>query len=141
PGQLHPAVMFTFLSGVNNRSYADCIRFTQVQNCIATAPVATAGPYAAGTTNVTVTGVTNATAVTIYQKIGAGAPTVIGMLTTGIVDGNNVVPCTTALVKGAQIIATQTVLGQEGCVPNTGALVGGGANPRVKISLDMRQTG
>jgi PA14 domain len=141
PGTLHPAITFTYLSGANNRSYADCIRFTQVQNCIATAPVSTMGPYSAGTTNVTVTGVTNATAITVYQKIGAGAPNVIGVLTTGIVDGNNVVNCTNALVKGAQVIATQTVLGQEGCVPNIGALVGGGANPRVKISLDMRQTG
>jgi hypothetical protein len=141
PGQLHPTVMFTYLSGANLRSYADCIRFTQVQNCIATAPVPTVGPYAAGTTNVTVTGVTNATAVTVYQKIGTGAPTMIGMLTTGILDGNNVVNCTNALVKGAQVMATQTVLGQEGCVPTSGALVGGGANPRVKISLDMRQTG
>jgi hypothetical protein len=129
------------VSGTSLRSYADCIRFTKVENCIATAPVPTAGPYSAGDTNVTVVGVTNATAVRVYQKIGAGAPTAIGVLTTGIVDGNNVVPCTNALVKGAQVMATQTVLGQEGCVPTTGALVGGGANPRVKISLDMRQTG
>jgi hypothetical protein len=141
PGQLHPTVLFTYVSGTSLRSYADCIRFTKVENCIATAPVSTSGPYSAGTTNVTVTGVTNATAVTVYQKIGAGAPTAIGVLTTGIVDGNNVVQCTTALAKGAQVMATQTVLGQEGCVPTIGALVGGGANPRVKISLDMRQTG
>src|SRR6266481_6358274 len=143
PGTLHPAITFTYVSGssTTTRSYADCIRFTQVENCIATAPVPTAGPYSAGTTNVTVTGVTNATAVKVYQKIGAGAPTVIGLLTTGIVDGNNVVACTNALVKGAQLMATQTVLGQEGCVPTIGALVGGGASPRVKISLDMRQTG
>ena len=141
PGTLHPAIEFTYVSGTSLRSYADCIRFTKVENCIATAPVATAGPYAAGDTNVTVTGVTNATAVKVYQKIGAGAPTLVGLLTTGIVDGKNVVPCTSALVKGAQVIATQTVLGQEGCLPNIGALVGGGANPRVKVSLDMRQTG
>jgi hypothetical protein len=141
PGTLHPAITFAYVSGTSLRSYADCIRFTRVQNCIATAPVAPAGPFSAGSTNVTVTGVTNATAVTVYQKIGAGAPTVIGVLTTGIVDGNNVVTCTNALVKGAQVMTTQTVLGQEGCVPTVGALVGGGANPRVKISLDMRQTG
>src|SRR5215475_3297677 len=80
PGQLHPTVLFTYLSGSNLRSYADCIRFTKVENCIATAPVSTSGPYAAGTTNVTVTGVTNATAITVYQKVGTGAANVIGVL-------------------------------------------------------------
>jgi hypothetical protein len=140
-GTLHPAITFTYVSGSNLRSYADCIRFTKVENCIATAPITTAGPFSAGDTNVIVRAVTNATAVSVYQKIGAGAPSLIGVLTSGIVDGDNVVSCTNALVKGAQVMATQTVLGQEGCVPTTGALVGGGANPRVKISLDMRQTG
>src|SRR6266536_2843824 len=47
PGTLHPAITFAYVSGASLRSYADCIRFTKVENCIATAPVPTAGPYSA----------------------------------------------------------------------------------------------
>src|SRR5437867_1514602 len=42
------------------------------------------------------------------------------------------------LVKGAQAAATQKVKGQESCVPSTGALVGGGANPSVRVALSIR---
>src|SRR5205085_1942209 len=51
------------------------------------------------------------------------------------------VPVTGVLVKGALVGATQTVGGQEGCVPTAGTVVGGGANPRSRFAACIRQPG
>lgn len=105
PGTLHPAVEFRYVSGSNNRSYADGIRFTAGPCSIA--PVLLPGPLTDGDTEVTVTGVgASARAVTIYQKMGPGFWIPSGQLTSGIVAGTNVVPLTTPLVRGAQVMAT-----------------------------------
>jgi hypothetical protein len=56
-----------------------------------------------------------------------------------VVAGNNTVTVS-GLVKSAQVAATQTINNQEGCVPPQGILVGGGANPRMRIALTIRET-
>ena len=98
----------------------------------------TNGPYAAGQTSVAVSGVSaSATAVTVYQGDG----------TTMLPIGTNTAPVgavtvtVAPLVKGKILSATQTIGGQEGCVQNSGAIIGGGANPRIRISASIRQPG
>ena len=116
-------------------------RFTAVGPCLAIAAVQTGPPYQAGQTSVTVSNVSgSATAVTVYKKTGTGAAVQIGQKTSSIVAGNNSVTVT-ALVKSDQVLATQTIGGQEGCLPSAGAYVGGGANPKIRVSLLMRQSG
>lgn len=122
----------------NNRIYTCEFRFTPVgdpcENVPGVGPVA--GPLAQGQTFVDVPGVTNiATAVTVYADDGFGGPfTQIGQLTSGITNGVNRVT-TTPLVKGAQIIATQTVGGQESCQAGAGPKVGGGTSPQIRVNF------
>jgi hypothetical protein len=143
-GELYPEIEITYNSGsvgASTRFYSDVYRFTEVTPCLAVGAVGTRPPYYAGQTNVVVSGVSaSATDVTVYKKTGTGVPVQIGKLSSGIVAGNNTVTVT-ALVKGDQVMATQTIGGQEGCVPSTGAYVGGGANPRIRVSLNIRQSG
>ncbi len=106
--------------------------------CINTSGVLVNGPLSTNANQVLVTGVFDtATALTVYQDSGSGM-TPIGTTTTGIVAGNNYVSVS-GLVKGAKVAATQTVNGQESCVPTAGVLVGGGANPPVRIALTIRE--
>jgi hypothetical protein len=63
----------------------------------------------------------------------------IGSKTTGITAGNNLVTVA-GLVKTALVAATQTVAGQESCVPATGIMVGGGANPSIHVAYSIRET-
>jgi hypothetical protein len=140
-GVTNPSIQFLKVSGVNNRIYADCVRFTKVDQCQNTAAVGTTGPISTNVLFVTVTGVSaSAAAVKVYQKVGAGSATLIGTLTTGIVAGDNSVPVS-GMVKGAQVVATQTLNSQEGCVTFPGKVVGGGPNPRIRVSWDMRSAG
>jgi hypothetical protein len=142
-GSVNPTISFRYLSGTisgasANRMIFDTWRFTLVEPCLAVATVNVTGPLATNIPNVVVTGVTNASKITVYQNSGSGMVQ-IGELTSGIVDGANTVPVT-GLVKGARVAATQTVSGQEGCVPATGTLVGGGANPRIRAAISVRET-
>jgi hypothetical protein len=142
-GSANPTISFRYLSGTisgasANRMIFDAWRFTLVEPCLSVATVNITGPLATNVSTVTVTGVTNASKVTVYQNSGSGMVQ-IGELTTGIVDGSNPVPVT-GLVKGAQVAATQTVGGQEGCVPTIGTSVGGGANPAIRVTLNIRET-
>jgi len=109
--------------------------------CINTSGVLVTGPLATNSNQVTVTGVaSNATAVTVYQNTGSGGSMVsIGTRTTGIVAGNNFVTVS-GMVKGAQVAATQTISGQESCIPNSGLFAGGGANPSIRVALSVRET-
>lgn len=148
PGSATPTIEFRYKSGrvsgagaaaAGNRLLFDCWRFTLLEPCLAVDPVEAVGPLGATVNEVTVSKVlAGATAVTAYQNTGSGW-TQIGTKTTGVVAGNNSVSVT-GLVKGAQVSATQTINGQEGCVPASGALVGGGANPTVRIALTIRET-
>jgi hypothetical protein len=144
PGISAPVISFRYQSGLvtaaqSLRLLFDCWRFTLVQPCLTIPVVNVTGPIGANSTQVVVTGVTNtATKITVYQDSGSGM-VAIGSKTTGIVNGNNTVTVS-GLVKGAQAAATQTIGGQEGCTPTAGIMVGGGANPRIRVALSIRET-
>ena len=139
-----PTISFRYDNGTitaSRRLNVDCFRLTHYVPC-SVVPVPTVmGPIAAGATgNVSVRGLTNiATAVTVYQDTsGFGTNMLpIGKLTSGIVSGTNVVSVTN-LIKGAKLSATQTIAGQEGCIQESGPIVGGGANPRLRVALSIR---
>jgi hypothetical protein len=138
-GVNQPTITFTKLagsSGTGQRFYADAVRFTDLSEpCLAVPQIATVnGPLAAGQTYVLVptVGTTN-TNVTVYADGVA-----IGM--TGVITSSVVRVPTEPLVKGQIITATQTSSnGVESCKLTTGAKVGGGANPRLRLSLSIRQ--
>lgn len=125
--------------GFSRRWYPAPLRFTAVGDpCLAVPTLAEVkGPLVAGQTYVDVPGVSsNATTVTVYAD---GVP--IGSKVTGVSGGENRVT-TSALVKDAKLVATQTIGGQEGCVPNAGTFgprVGGGANPPIYVSFILDQ--
>jgi len=133
-----PTVTFTYasgaLGGTGGRFYADAVMFESLDPCTGVAPTlgSVGGPLVAGQTFVNVLGVASgATNVTVYAD---GVE--IGSLTSGVVAGANAVT-TTALVKDQQITATQT---KNGCVstrPQAGPPIGGGANPKVRVSLSL----
>jgi hypothetical protein len=138
-----PAITFYYKSGVVSagaqaRLLMDTFRFTLYEPCTDVPTVGVTGPLATNLSTVVVTGVTNATEITVYQDSGSGMVE-IGSKTTDITDGNNTITVS-GLVRGAQVAATQTVGGQEGCVPPSGVLVGGGANPTLRIALTIRDT-
>ncbi|HRT58800.1 MAG TPA: hypothetical protein P5038_19410 [Candidatus Paceibacterota bacterium] len=138
-----PRIRLYFVDGVVNagalqRFMIEQFKFEYYEPCTDVPGVGVTGPLATNIPAVVVTGVSNAaTAVTVYQDSGAGMVK-IGELTSGIVAGNNTVPVT-GLVKGAQVAATQTLLGTEGCKPTMGVRVGGGANPRLRLALSIKE--
>ena len=140
----NPSIDFGYLSGhvsagASQRLLVDVFRFTLFEPCLNVPVVGVTGPLSADVNQVVVTGVAEgATAVTVYQNTGSGM-VAIGTKTADIVAGNNTV-AVTGLVKGASVAATQTLDGQEGCTPTAGLLVGGGANPRIRIALSIRET-
>lgn len=142
-GSANPSVDFYYLdghvnAGLNNRLLVDTFRFTLYEPCVDVPVVGVTGPLATNLAQVIVTGVSNAaTAVTVYQNSGSGMVQ-IGQKTTGITTGNNAVTVS-GLVKGAIVAATQTLNGQEGCVPSAGTIVGG-FNPNVRVVLSVRET-
>lgn len=142
-----PTITFYFKDGLVSagaqaRLPVDTFRFTLYDPCTDVTDISdvnVTGPLSTNLAAVVVTGITNAaTKITIYQDRGAGMVE-IGSKTTDIVNGNNNV-AVSGLVKGAQVGATQTLNGQEGCIPSGGAIVGGGANPSVRIALTIRET-
>lgn len=139
PGVTTPTVTFTKLpvAGTAQRIGADAVRFTWADDPgLQTPQIPTVnGPLAAGQTYVDVPTVqSNATAVVVYAD---GAE--IGRRTSGI-DGDVERVTTSPLVKGQVIAATQIgTNGIESLRLDTGGVVGGGANPRVRISLSIRQ--
>ncbi len=140
PGVSQPTVVFSKLSGsgVGQRFYADAIRFTEASDpCLSALPQLTTvnGPLAAGQTFVIVPNVnSNATRVRVYAD-----GTLIGETTTGVTEGTNTVT-TSALVKGQILAATQAdSTGVDSCLSSTGPIVGGGANPAIRIVLSIRQ--
>lgn len=144
PGQTTPTLEVYLVSATNiNSSTArfpvDCFRFSLYVPCLDVPAVSVTGPLSSNVNTVVVSGVSNvATKITVYQDSGSGMVQ-IGSKTTGIVGGNNSVTVS-GLVKGAQVAATQTLGTQEGCVPVAGTLVGGGANPSVRMALSIRET-
>ena len=142
-----PTISFRYQSGLvtatapGNRLIFDCWRFTAVSPCLSVAAVGIDGPLATNLPNVTVTGVSaTATNITLYQNAGTGF-TNIGSLAVASPAATVVVPVSGRLIKSAQVGATQTINGQEGCVPTAGTPVGGGASPRIRIAASIRQPG
>ena len=111
--------------------------------CLSTTGVIPLGPVSSNSNQVTVSGVSaSATSVKVYQNSGPSSSLVmIGNKTTGITAGDNSVTVS-GLTKAARVVATQTVAGQESCLPaaSSGILVGGGANPSVRLALSIRET-
>lgn len=143
-GSSSPRIRFYFKDGVVNagasqRLIVDTFKFALNDPCLDIPPVGVTGPLGASLTTVGVTGVSaGATKITVYQDSGSGFVQ-IGTFTTGIVAGNNTVSVT-GLIKGAKVAATQTIGGVDGCMPTAGTLVGGGANPSVRLALSIRET-
>lgn len=142
-GNATPTITFTHISGTleatAGRFYSDAFRFVNASDpCLSGLAVLSTvnGPLAAGQTFVNVPGVaTNAAKVTVYAD---GVQ--IGQKTSGILGGTNVeVVVTSALVSGQVISVTQhDTAGIESCRPNTGPIVGSGANPPVRVSYSLR---
>jgi hypothetical protein len=143
PQIANPTVSFRYQSGKVSASQScrllfDCFRFTLAQPCLAVPVPNVIGPLGANSSAVTVTGIlTNTTQVKIYQDAGTGM-TNIGSITTNNAPGTIAVPVSGTLVQGARISATQVVGGQESCVQASGTLVGGGANPPLRVALSIR---
>jgi hypothetical protein len=145
PGISNPIVSFRYANGKVTaastqacRLLFDCFRFTLAQPCLAVAVPNVTGPLGLNSTTVTVTGVrSNATEVRIYQNAGSGM-TNIGSITTNNAPATISVPVSGTLIKDAQVSATQIVGGQESCIQGSGTLVGGGANPSMRMALSMR---
>jgi len=142
-----PTITFYFKDGLVSagaqaRLPVDTFRFSLYDPCTDVtdiSDVSVTGPLATNLASVVVTGISNAaTKITVYQDSGSGMVE-IGSKTTDIVNGNNSVSIS-GLIKGARVGATQTLNGQEGCIPSGGVLVGGGANPSVRIALTIRET-
>lgn len=145
PGSATPWIDFRYQSGYISatapgwRFLIDTFRFTLATPCLSVATIKVSGPLSANSNQVVVTDVSAvATNVNVYQDSGSGM-VLLGSKTSGVTAGNNTVTVS-GLVKGAQVAATQTITGQEGCVPTTGTFVGGGANPRVRIVYSIRET-
>jgi hypothetical protein len=142
-GSANPTIDLRYQSGLvnaalQNRLLVDCFRFTLVEPCLDVPPANVTGPLGATLTNVNVIGVvTNATSVAAYQDSGSGMVK-IGEIAVSNPDASVLVPVT-GLVQGAQVAATQTVGGQESCVPASGTLVGGGPNPTVRVVMTVRE--
>jgi hypothetical protein len=141
-----PTLSFRYASGTvnatsGNRWVIDLFRFTLYNPCQNVTKPTVIGPVAAGQTLVGVTNINaSATKITIYQDSGSGM-VAVGSKTSGLVFGVNTNFITvTPLTKEGLVAATQTVNSQESCVPNTGLLVGGGANPRLRLVLSVRET-
>ncbi len=126
-------------SSAANRLLFDTWRFTLVEPCLSVPVVSVTGPLSTNSTDVVVTGVSaTATNVFVYQNSGSGM-VLIGSKLSGVTAGNNTVTVS-GLVKTAIVAATQKIDGQEGCLPTTGTIVGGGANPRIRVALSIRET-
>jgi hypothetical protein len=142
PGSSNPQVGLYFVggdvsAGAQARMEIDTFKFVLYVPCLNVAVPSVTGPLATNTPYVTVTGVvTNATKVTVYQDSGSGMKS-IG--TTNVTSPSaTVVVSVTGLVAGAKVAATQTVGGQESCVPTAGALVGIGPNSSLRVALSIR---
>jgi len=132
-----PTLTFTtqMSPAYTGRIYVDGFQFTSVGGCESGLPriEAVKGPLAAGQTQVAVPNVAaGATRLVVYAN-GVN----IGERDTGVVEGENLVTVA-PLVKGQEVIATQLdASGVESCKAPVGGIVGGGANPNVRVVLNI----
>lgn len=142
PGGANPIITFYFESGnvsagAQQRLVVDTFRFIEYEPCLDVPGVQVTGPLATNIPTVVVTGVSNAAErVTVYQDSGSG---MVAVGSTNLLSPTgNVHVAVSGLARGAQVAATQTLGGQESCVPTTGSLVGGGANPSIRVAFSIR---
>lgn len=111
--------------------------------CVFTSDALAIGPVSTNSDQVTIAGISAAaTEIKVYQNTGPSeSMVVIGTKTSGITVGNNAITVS-GLTFGARVVATQTIAGQESCIPqaSSGVVVGGGANPSVRAALSIRET-
>lgn len=111
--------------------------------CVFTSDALAIGPVSTNSNQVTVSGISaSATEIKVYQNTGPSeSMVVIGTKNSGITAGNNAITVS-GLTFGARVVATQTISGQESCVPqaSSGVVVGGGANPSIRAALSIRET-
>jgi hypothetical protein len=143
-GSANPQITLYYVSGtvsasLQNRVEMDCFRFVLAQPCLGVSSPTVTGPLATNNSVVRVNGVvTNATSVTVYQDSGGGMVSVgVTNITVSPAPATIEVPVT-GLAYAAQVGATQTVGGQESCVPTAGTLVGTGPNSSLRIALSIR---
>jgi len=143
PGMSNPKIGFYYKgggvnAGTSQRLIVEVFKFQYAEPCSFIPEVWVDGPLAANVPQVTVTGMDSAaTRVTVYQDSGSGmAP--IGS-TDLLAPASTVSVNVAGLVKDAEVAATQTIGGQEGCVPTSGVRVGGGANPSIRLALNVRE--
>jgi hypothetical protein len=142
PGSATPLVTFYFQDGnvsaaLEQRLEVDCFRFTSLDPCLTVAAPTVTGPLAANLNNVRVAGVSpGATNVAVYQDSGGGMVRISSLAVTNPQPTISIP--VSGLIRGAQVAATQKIKGQESCVPTLGTLVGGGANPSVRVALSIR---
>lgn len=132
-------IFLDFLAKTDSGSVSNLL--LTLDPCNNIAGVVAIGPISTNSNQVTVSGVSaTATEVKVYQDSGAGN-VLIGSLSSGITAGNNVVTVS-GLVKTAKVVATQTIGGQESCIPSASfaLTVGGGENPSVRMALTIRET-
>jgi len=127
-------------AGAEQRLVIEQFKFVLYEPCTDIPVVGVTGPLSADSNQVVVTGVdASATEITVYQDSGSGMVQ-IGKKTSDVTEGNNTV-AVSGLVRGAKVAATQTLGGVEGCKPPAGfgVVVGGGANPRIRVALSIRE--
>jgi hypothetical protein len=140
-----PRIRFYFADGVvsagaSQRLVIEQFKFVYYDYCTDVPEVTVSGPLSTNSNQVLVRNVSvSATNVTVFQDTGAGMAQV-GKRTSGVVAGNNYVTVS-GLVKGAKVAATQTINGVDGCTPQAGfgIQVGGGANPRLRLALSIKE--
>ena len=140
-----PSIRFYFVDGVvsataQQRFVLEQFKFVYYDPCTDVSGVTINGPLSTNSNQVLVGNVLGtASKVTVWQDSGPGMVQ-IGTLTSGIVAGDNYVTVT-GLVKGAKVAASQTINGIDGCKPQPGfgVQVGGGANPRLRLTLSIKE--
>jgi hypothetical protein len=143
-----PSITFAYVSGAaattGGRWYMDAIRFENLDACTGVAPlVEVNGPIAEGQTNVTVAGAAFGVAEVVVYAEREATRFEIGRSNTppGFLDsGLSVI--TSPLAKGDRLTATVTKTNSTGaaCTSQPAAdapIVGGGANPRLYLSLGV----
>lgn len=143
PGITAPTITMYYtggdLTGVSTlRLYVDAFKFTEISSCEGVAgDVVVTGPLVADQTFVNVIGITEgATNVTIYVSDAEIGQT---NYAAGFAAGSLTVPVNMPLYKDAEIKARQSKDGCTSPMPSSGPLVGGGANPPLRISLGLLQ--
>ena len=131
-----PTILWAYASGTQaatgGRCYFDAFRFYYSNICASVTQVGITGAVAAGQTVVNGSGVVaGATNVTVFADSAQIGTT---NYAAGFAAGTVAVP-TSPLVKDTVLTAQQSKIGCTSQAPPSGPTVGGGANPKIRVSL------